>query len=108
MSIGVVWVQFEGASVFSLGLGPVPLFLQHVRQEDMSFGKVGIEFQRFSGCADYFRAGLFRRGAEKNQAESGICVCQAYVSGSKCRVSLYRLLEITYALLDLGSALALG
>ena len=69
MSIGVVGVQFEGASVFGLGVGPVPLFLQHVCQEDMRFRKVRIEFQRFSGCADYFRARLFRRSADKNRAE---------------------------------------
>ena len=60
MSIGVVGVQFKGASVFSLGVGPVPLFLLHVCEEDMRFSEVRLQFQRFSGCADYFRARLCR------------------------------------------------
>src|SRR5260370_38159100 len=95
MSVGVVWVQFEGTPVFSLGVGPVPLFLQHICQENMRFSKVRIEFQRFSGCADCFRARLSRRRAEKNRAKSSICVCQAYIGGSHGRVSLYRPLAIT-------------
>src|SRR5216683_4616486 len=108
MRMGVAWIQFEGAPVFNLGVGPAPLFLQHVCQENMRFSKVRIEFQRFSGCADCFRARLFGRSAEKNRAESSICVRQAEVSGSKSRVSLYRLLEITYAVLDISSAFAVG
>src|SRR5260370_28582715 len=106
MRMGVAWIQFEGAPVFNLGVGPAPLFLQHVCQENMRFSKVRIEFQRFSGCADCFRARLSRRRAEKNRAKSSICVCQAYIGGSKGRVSLYPLLQMTDTFLDARSPLS--
>jgi hypothetical protein len=50
----------------------------------MRFSKVRIEFQRFAGCADYFRARLVRRSAEKNSAETTGSNCQADVSRRNC------------------------
>src|ERR1035438_5859177 len=107
MSFGVVGVQFQGASIFGLGVGPMPLLLQHVCQQDMRFSKVRIKFQRFAGCADYFRARLVRGSPEKNRAETAGSSCQADVSRRKRRVHLYGVLEINDAFLDGSPAVAL-
>src|ERR1700733_3767991 len=106
MSIGVVGVQFEGASVFCLGVGPVKLFLLHVCEEDMRVGKVRLELKRFSGCADYFRAHFFRRSSDKNRAEVAESTCQADVSRRKRRVDLDCAVKITDALLNARPAVA--
>src|SRR5271156_2686018 len=107
MSFGVVGVQFQGASVFGLGVDPVPLFLQHSCEEYMGSRKVRIEFQRFSGCADYSRARLVRGSTDKNGAETVGSSSQPDVSRRKCWVHLYGALEISDAVLHSSPAAAL-
>ena len=41
MGVRVVRVQFEGALVFRFRFGPVPFFLQNIREQYVGFNKSG-------------------------------------------------------------------
>ena len=103
MGVGVVRVQFEGALVFRFRFSPVPFFLQDIREQNVGFNKIRIQFQRFSGEARDLRPGCFRRTSGKDRSEIGVGLCQAQVSRCKRRVPIEGVLEIMNALLNRGS-----
>src|SRR5277367_1390560 len=106
MSCSIVGIHFQGASVFSLGVGPVPLFLLNACKQDMRFSKVGVELQGFSGCANCFWSRPAGRSADKNCAKFAKSNCLAEVSRCERRVHLYRAIEIRDAFLNVSPAVA--
>lgn len=82
------------------------LFLLDVGEKDMRFSKVRLKLQRFSSCADYFWARLFRRTSEKDRAEVVKSICQTNVSRRKCRIHLDRAVEITNTFLEASPTVA--